>query len=83
MNKELSKRILKRINKIEKKLKKQKLNKDFIIDEERYLFPEESIIDKSIEIFTGDERECIDQGLFSIRWICFILQFWILLIKSI
>ena len=53
----LSKRILKRINKIEKKLKKQKLNKDFIIDEERYLFPEESIIDKSIEIFTGDEMD--------------------------
>ena len=39
----LSKRILKRLNKIEKKLKKQRLNKDFIIDEERYLFNEQNI----------------------------------------
>ena len=53
----LSKRILKRINKIEKKLKKQKLNRDFIIDEERYLFPEKNIIQKGIEIFTGDQMD--------------------------
>ena len=52
----LSKRILKRISKIEKKLKKQKLNKDFIIDEERYLFPEEGIIEKGIELFKEEEK---------------------------
>ena len=52
----LSKRILKRINKIEKKLKKQKLNKDFIIDEERYLFPEEGIIEKGINLFQEQEK---------------------------
>ena len=52
----LTKRILKRINKIEKKLKKQKLNKDFIINEERYLFPEEGIIEKSINMFQEQEK---------------------------
>jgi len=52
----LSKRILKRINKIEKKLKKQKLNKDFIIDEERYLFNEQNIIDKGINLFKQKEE---------------------------
>jgi hypothetical protein len=52
----LSKRILKRINKIEKKLKKQRLNKDFIIDEERYLFNEQSIIDKGINLFKQKEE---------------------------
>ena len=52
----LSKRILKRINKIEKKLKKQRLNKDFIIDEERYLFPEEGIIEKGINLFQEQEK---------------------------
>jgi hypothetical protein len=52
----LSKRILKRINKIEKKLKKQRLNKDFIIDEERYLFNEQNIIEKGIELFQQKEE---------------------------
>jgi len=52
----LTKRILKRINKIEKKLKKQKLNQDFILDEERYLFPEEGIIEKGIELFQEKEK---------------------------
>jgi hypothetical protein len=52
----LSKRILKRINKIEKKLKKQKLNKDFIIDEERYLFNEQNIFEKGIELFQEKEK---------------------------
>jgi len=52
----LSKRILKRVNKIEKRLKKQRLNKDFIIDEERYLFPEEGIIEKGIELFQEKEK---------------------------
>jgi hypothetical protein len=52
----LSKRILKRINKIEKKLKKQRLNKDFIIDEERYLFNEQNIIDKGINLFKQKEE---------------------------
>ena len=46
----LSKKILKRLNKIEKKLYKQKLNQDYIIDEERYLFNKKSIIDRAIEI---------------------------------
>jgi hypothetical protein len=53
----LSKRILKRLNKIEKKLTKQRLNKDFKIDEERYLFPEKNIIQRGIEIFTGDQMD--------------------------
>ena len=52
----LSKRILKRINKIEKKLKKQRLNKDFIIDEERYLFNEQNIFEKGIELFQEKEK---------------------------
>ena len=52
----LSKRILKRINKIEKKLKKQRLNKDFIIDEERYLFNEQNIIQKGIDLFKQEEK---------------------------
>jgi len=38
----LSKRILKRLEKIEKKLKKQRLNREFKIDPERYLFNEKS-----------------------------------------
>ena len=52
----LTKRILKRINKIEKKLKKQKLNRDFIIDEEQYLFNEQNIIDKGINLFKQKEE---------------------------
>ena len=52
----LSKRILKRINKIEKKLKKQRLNKDFIIDEERYLFDDQNIIEKGINLFKKEEE---------------------------
>jgi hypothetical protein len=52
----LSKRILKRINKIEKKLKKQKLNRDFVIDEERYLFNEQNIFEKGIELFQEKEK---------------------------
>jgi len=52
----LSKRILKRIDKIEKKLKKQRLNKDFIIDEERYLFNEQNIFEKGIELFKQEEK---------------------------
>jgi hypothetical protein len=52
----LSKRILKRINKIEKKLKKQRLNKDFIIDEERYLFNDQNIFEKGIELFQKKEK---------------------------
>ena len=52
----LTKRILKRINKIEKKLKKQRLNKDFIIDEERYLFNEQNIFEKGIELFKEKEK---------------------------
>jgi len=52
----LSKRILKRINKIEKKLKKQRLNKDFIIDEKRYLFNEQNIFEKGIELFNKEKE---------------------------
>ena len=58
----LSKRILKRINKIEKKLKKQRLNKDFIIDEERYLFDEQNIIEKGIEMFKQKEATPLPKG---------------------
>jgi hypothetical protein len=52
----LSKRIEKRIKKIEKKLKKQRLNKDFIIDEERYLFNDQNIIEKGINLFKKEEK---------------------------
>jgi len=52
----LSKRILKRIDKIEKKLKKQRLNKDYIIDEERYLFNEQNIFEKGIELFNKEKE---------------------------
>jgi len=58
----LSKRILKRLNKIEKKLKKQKLNRDFIIDEERYLFNEQNIIEKGIEMFKQKETKPLPEG---------------------
>jgi hypothetical protein len=55
----LSKRIINKLDKIEKKLKKQRLNREFRIDTERYLFNEKSIIDRGIEIFTGDEMDKI------------------------
>ena len=58
----LSKRILKRINKIEKKLKKQRLNKDYIIDEERYLFNEQNIFEKGIELFQEKETAPLPEG---------------------
>jgi len=58
----LTKRILKRINKIEKKLKKQKLNKDFIIDEERYLFDDQNIIEKGINLFKKEETKPLPKG---------------------
>ncbi|MDC3295062.1 hypothetical protein OAU79_00090 [bacterium] len=58
----LSKRILKRLNKIEKKLKKQRLNKDFIIDEQKYLFNEQNIIEKGIELFKQEEKSNIPAG---------------------
>ena len=40
-------------------MKKQRLNREFRIDTERYLFNEKSIIDRGIEIFTGDEMDKI------------------------
>jgi len=58
----LSKRILKRLNKIEKKLKKQRLNKDFIIDEKKYLFNEQNIIEKGIELFKQEEKSSMPAG---------------------
>ena len=58
----LSKRILKRLNKIEKKLTKQKLNKDFKIDEERYLFNEQNIFEKGIELFKQKEKSSLPDG---------------------
>ena len=36
----LNRKVLKQLNKIEKRLYKQKLNKDFILNEEDYLLPE-------------------------------------------
>ena len=36
----LNKNVIKKLKKIEEKLYKQKLNKDFIINEEDYLLPE-------------------------------------------
>jgi len=58
----LSKRILKRLNKIEKKLTKQKLNKDFKIDEEQYLFNEQNIFEKGIELFKQKEKSSMPAG---------------------
>ena len=58
----LSKRIVKRLEKIEKKLIKQRLNRDFKIDEERYLFNEESIIDRAIDMFKGDQKPIMPEG---------------------
>ena len=58
----LSKRILKRLEKIEKKLKKQRLNKEFKIDPERYLFNEKSIIDRGIELFKQDDKPTMPEG---------------------
>jgi len=52
----LSKRIKKQIDRIEKRLTKQRLNKDFIIDEERYLFNEQNIFQKGIELFNQQEQ---------------------------
>jgi hypothetical protein len=58
----LSKRILKRLEKIEKKLKKQRLNREFKIDPERYLFNEKSIIDRGIELFKQDDKPALPEG---------------------
>ena len=58
----LSKRIIKRLEKIEKKLKKQKLNREFKIDSERYLFNEKSIIDRGIELFKQDDKPALPEG---------------------
>ena len=58
----LSKRIIKRLEKIEKKLKKQKLNREFKIDSERYLFNEKSIIDRGIELFKQDDKPTMPEG---------------------
>ena len=55
INNPLTRRIRSRIKKIENKLKRQKLNEDYRIDEERYLFDEKSIIDKAIEMLPGDK----------------------------
>jgi hypothetical protein len=55
--KEWLKKIIKRLEKIEKKLKKQRLNKEFKIDPERYLFNEKSIIDRALEIIPLGKKE--------------------------
>ena len=55
INNPLSRRIKSRLIKIENKLKRQKLNEDYRIDEERYLFDEKSIIDKAIDMLPGDK----------------------------
>ena len=58
----LSNRIIKRLEKIEKKLKKQRLNREFKIDPERYLFNEKSIIDRGIEWFKQDDKPAMPKG---------------------
>ena len=58
----LSKRIIKRLEKIEKKLTKQRLNREFKIDPERYLFNEKSIIDRGIELFKQDDKPTMPEG---------------------
>jgi len=58
----LSKRIIKRLEKIEKKLTKQRLNREFKIDPERYLFNEKSIIDRGIELFKQDDKPALPEG---------------------
>ena len=58
----LSKRIIKRLEKIEKKLTKQRLNREFKIEPERYLFNEKSIIDRGIELFKQDDKPALPEG---------------------
>ena len=58
----LSKRIKKQIDRIEKRLTKQRLNKDFIIDEERYLFDDQNIIEKGINLFKKEETKPLPEG---------------------
>jgi hypothetical protein len=58
----LSNRIIKRLEKIEKKLEKQRLNREFRIDPERYLFNEKSIIDRGMELFKQDDKPAMPKG---------------------
>jgi hypothetical protein len=58
----LSKRIIKRLEKIEEKLTKQRLNREFKIDPERYLFNEKSIIDRGIELFKQEDKPALPEG---------------------
>ncbi len=52
----LNRKVKKRIRKIIKRLKKQRLNKDYIIDKDKFLFKEDSIIDTIKEILPGKEE---------------------------
>jgi hypothetical protein len=56
----LTKRIRKRIKKLENKLKKQKLNRDYkLMDEERWLLPtgKKSILDKVKDLLPGEQTQ--------------------------
>ena len=52
----LNKKVKKRIQRIIKRLKKQRLNKDYIIDKDKFLFKEGSILDDIKEILPGKEE---------------------------
>jgi hypothetical protein len=49
----LNKKVQKRIKKIIKRLKKQRLNKDYIIDKDKFLFKKDSILDNIKEMLPG------------------------------
>ena len=49
----LNKKVKNRIKKIIKRLKKQKLNKDYIIDKDKFLFKKDSILDNLKEMLPG------------------------------
>ena len=52
----MNKKVKKRIKKIIKRLKKQRLNKDYVIDKDKFLFKEGSIIDTIKEILPGKKE---------------------------
>jgi hypothetical protein len=52
----LNKKVRKRIHKIIKRLKKQKLNKDYVIDKDKFLFKKGSIIDTIKDMLPGQKE---------------------------
>jgi len=52
----LNKKVRKRIHKIIKRLKKQKLNKDYVIDKDKFLFKKDSILDTIKDMLPGKKE---------------------------